>query len=303
MALITLARFNNLRSRIATILGTGSGDSGYGQTLPSGISAALTGNPVITNEQHDRTTGLLRGVDMIKYHQLNTAVTVTAPEPANGTLILDSLYTTLETEMTNLESSPNRFRLSTDAAQSTNTEVVNQTIASGWTGSRTHTTTVTFASANDARYFFNAGGEIRFSFQVNYSSGGTVDATKNGRWKNLIDRRVTSGLVYASFGYTATTVSGTGTGSAIGWYDLTTSAQTIFTKIDTGTYSGNDIAITASRNAGSTAITFVTTFNDDGSTGVIDESVSVTFNSYVNSVRATGSYVSVSQPTFGTSSA
>ena len=33
MADITAARLNNLQSRVALILGTGSGDSGYGQTL------------------------------------------------------------------------------------------------------------------------------------------------------------------------------------------------------------------------------------------------------------------------------
>ena len=33
--IITAARYNNLQSRVATILGTGSGDDGYGQTLNS----------------------------------------------------------------------------------------------------------------------------------------------------------------------------------------------------------------------------------------------------------------------------
>ena len=33
--IITAARYNNLQSRVATILGTGSGDDGYGQALNS----------------------------------------------------------------------------------------------------------------------------------------------------------------------------------------------------------------------------------------------------------------------------
>ena len=40
MADITAARLNNLQSRIALILGTGSGSSGYGQTLASAPVAA-----------------------------------------------------------------------------------------------------------------------------------------------------------------------------------------------------------------------------------------------------------------------
>lgn len=308
---ITVTRFNNLRNRIATILGTGSGDSGYGQTLPSGIASTVSAGASITANNHGRgasgvpatTGGLLEGVERIKRHQTNTGVTVTLPEPAVGTSILNSLYDTLESEMSTLETAANKFRLSSNTAQSTNTEVRADTIPANWNTSRTHTVTVTFASANDARYFFNAGGEIRFSYQVNYSTGGTVDGTKNGRWKNLIDRRVTGGLTSVNFGYTGTSANVGTPATGTGWYDLTAGAAAtqIFTRVDTGTYSGNDITITAAKNAGSTALTFVIRFNDDGTFGGTppgDESVTVTFNSYVNSYRATGNYVQVAQPTF-----
>ena len=33
--IITAARYNNLQSRVATIMGVGSGDDGYGQNLSS----------------------------------------------------------------------------------------------------------------------------------------------------------------------------------------------------------------------------------------------------------------------------
>jgi hypothetical protein len=309
---ITVLRFNNLRNRIATILGIGSGDSGYGQTLPSGINSTLTSGTSITANHHSRgaagvpatTGGLLEGVERIKRHQVNTSVTVTLPEPATGSSILDSLYSTLETEMSTLETSANRFRLSTNSSQSTNTEVRNDTIPANWNTSRTHTVTVTFADANSARYFFNAGGEIRLSYEVNYSSGGTVDGTKNGRWKNLIDRRVAGGLSSINFGYTGTSANVGTPATTIGWYDLTAGAAAtqIFNRIDTGTYSGNDLTITAAKNAASTVLTFVIQFNDDGTFGANppgDELVTATFTSYVNSFRATGNHVQVAQPTFG----
>ena len=38
--IITAARYNNLQSRVATIMGTGSGDEGYGQSLNSSQVAA-----------------------------------------------------------------------------------------------------------------------------------------------------------------------------------------------------------------------------------------------------------------------
>jgi hypothetical protein len=316
---ITLVRFNNLRNRVATILGNGSGDSGYGQTLPSGISAALTGTQVVNASHHGRgaagvpatTGGLLEGVERIKRHQVNTGVTVTLPEPGGATLgttattILDSLYATLESEMSTLETASNKFRLSTNAAQSTNTQRVNQNIPASWNTSRVHTFTFNWGSADAARHFFNTGGQIILSWEVNYSSGGTVDGTKNGRWKNLIDRRVPGGLTSVVFGYTSTT-SNTGTpATTIGWYDLTpgAAATQIFTRVDSGTYSGNDITINANKLASNAEMTFQTFFNDDGVFGNTppgDEQVTVTFNSYVNVLQATGNHVAVPIPAIAT---
>jgi hypothetical protein len=225
-----------------------------------------------------------------------------------ATTILDSLYTTLESEMSTLETAVNKFRLSTNASQSTNTQVVDQTVAANWNTVRTQTTSVTFASADAARHFFNTGGQIILSFQVNYSTGGTVDGTKNGRWKNLIDRRVAGGLSSIVFNHTATTAPIGSPATGTGWYDLTAgaAATTIYTRVDTGTYSGNDIAITVAKNAGSTALTFITQFNDDGTFGTTppgDELVTATFSSYVNTLRATGNHIAVPQPSFGSSSA
>ena len=43
--IITAARYNNLQSRVATVMGTGSGDDGYGQTLNSAqVAASATVN-------------------------------------------------------------------------------------------------------------------------------------------------------------------------------------------------------------------------------------------------------------------
>ena len=44
MALVTAERYNNLRQSVFSVLSTGAGDSGYGQTLTS--SAVSTGNLV-----------------------------------------------------------------------------------------------------------------------------------------------------------------------------------------------------------------------------------------------------------------
>ena len=49
MADITAARLNNLQSRIALILGTGSGTSGYGQTV---VSSQVNNTSDIVDADH-----------------------------------------------------------------------------------------------------------------------------------------------------------------------------------------------------------------------------------------------------------
>ena len=49
--IITAARYNNLQSRVATIMGVGSGDDGYGQNLSSSqvaVTAIVNANDMQT---------------------------------------------------------------------------------------------------------------------------------------------------------------------------------------------------------------------------------------------------------------
>ena len=65
--IITAARYNNLQSRVATIMGTGSGDDGYGQSLNS----SQVGASDVINATHMSTlyTDIANG----RVHQTGTA--------------------------------------------------------------------------------------------------------------------------------------------------------------------------------------------------------------------------------------
>ena len=109
--IITAARYNNLQSRVATILGTGSGDDGYGQALNSnqvGVSTNITASHMST-----LYTDIANG----RVHQTGTAPSEIAII-TQGSTILDSdtvnkkgvaqfenLTTTLENEKFQIHSS------------------------------------------------------------------------------------------------------------------------------------------------------------------------------------------------------
>lgn len=280
---ILASDYNAIQTNVANVLGVGSGNTGYGQTVSS--SQVSIGNTITASQMQNLKTDL----DKIAYHQNNAAST--APGVVAGGSITASDWTTYSSQATSL--SGTRFTLS--SSQATATDGVTPTM-SGWNGVRTHSVTVTFATANDARYFFNAGGEIRVMPSI---SGQT--SLKGNAWNSIF-----TSVGTAKFGYAATTAGVAG--SSIGWYNLTNSNQTILTYTSSGsTYVNNVFSITAScnvanNNTGTASILYLTiTYNDGGGyyTGLntIDENVDGTTTSRVQHYRATGSYVAVTAPT------
>jgi hypothetical protein len=97
----------------------------------------------------------------------------------------------------------------------------------------------TFAGGDEARFFFNAGGKLR----INFTNAKTNDTGKDASVDALI-----AALGNLDIGATVSTRSGSGetltaNGLALGYYDLTTSYQTVIHLTeDSGDYSG-DIAV------------------------------------------------------------
>jgi hypothetical protein len=136
----------------------------------------------------------------------------------------------------------------------------------------TFTNTVTFASADAARYFFNAGGRIKIDVSKT-STGATGDPEWNDLANTLCgDIFITGGdytQTIAGTAYTGTTkIGGTGTPNTLatttGWFDLTAgAAATIVYKqfADTAPYTANFIQHSIAKNAGSTVLTITTVWS------------------------------------------
>ncbi len=296
---IEAAQYNDLQSRINTIMGVGSGQNGYGQTLAS--AQVLTGNTVTAAQMDNLRTD----INKANNHQAgsdanigNIAVGQIIGANASGTDVSSlSLsthgYNDYDAAVTLITT--NKFLI--DSGQGTLTSIDSSSRPTSWSNEVQHVFTVDFGSANNARFYFNTGSDFRMSLAITGQSG-----SKSNTWASILS---TMGTV--TFNYNTTTQSGSGgTSAGLGWYDMTTSYQQIFTQgVGSGVYSENNVKINARKNSASSTLQFQIRIIDadvgDQQPGYlpgpgIDESVNGTISSSVQSFRATGSNVSVSIP-------
>ena len=310
--IISAARYNTIQGRIAALLGPGSGDKGYNNTV---ASYAV---PVSDEVTVDHMSNLKTDYTKLYVHMFGTLPGGLIAQDVNTRvvsgetgLVWDDLYAEYESTITNLES--NRFLIDADYAALESTSV-NSTRTTVWGGSAlpqsiTHEFTVTFASENARRGFFNAGGEIRFAASLTHSLGPTdPDYQKTVDWQSMFAAMQTVKFAYTStnsynLNSTPTDVSddsinGAGVGTSIGNLDLTTSYQTIYTKTGSATYVDNEYTIKAKLDSTS-KIRFLITFQDDANgTGGADERVNGTVVSTISHLRADGSYVNNPAPSY-----
>lgn len=249
--LISATDYNNIRTTAIALIGTGrtpeltyfyDASHGYGQTIVS--SEVLAGNQV-TKAQWDA----------LRYDLYNILIHQTGSTPSIVQVVVGQViaygagnpnnqYSTLaDTAKTN------RFDLGsgqfvTDALASTST-------SSSWYQSRSTTATVTFGTAEEARFFFNSGGKIRFSSS---RTGGTSGIQQNTAWSNLL-----SSAGAQPFGAST---------SGIGFYNLTTSYQQFYSLSASSPYSANNWKLEArsdvanNSNGTATVVTFRITWSD-----------------------------------------
>ena len=143
--------------------GTGSGNYGLGQTHIGTVDAEST---TITAAQFNT---LLTAIDNIANHTNDTMTARTAVAAGDTIAIKSNLEADLATLAASVNSgSPNATAIgSNQVGQSTNSSTFNDT--------STIERSVTFASADTMRHFFNAGGKIRCVM----SAEGSVDGDKD----------------------------------------------------------------------------------------------------------------------------
>ena len=189
----------NVSGQINSILATGNGNAGYGQS--SFASNVSTGNKV--NASNWST--LVTNINVVRKHQSGAGYSnLTVPASTNKISFISSLDSTLTDAYTN--------RLTATATGSTTTGTNDVYSASGGTNGAAFTmfrdVNVSFASANAARYFFNAGGRLAFYFSA-------VSNYAQARSDNARDLINAIGGITAYTGYTNSGRTGSG-------YTLTT---------------------------------------------------------------------------------
>lgn len=277
----------NANANLNDIWNVGATDKGWGQTV---VSNPVAGSVVTATQWATLVNNI-----STSSAQTGTAITSrTAPVAGNTINILAAL----NTDLTNLTT--NRGNAAASGTEfGTFSGTTSKTSATGSGGSAwtiTFTHTITFPSANQARYFWNAGGLVRI--QYGKSSTGTdhdPDWNQLAGWAGSIflSGRVNSASqTIAGQAYTGTTrLSGSGgtqttLTTTTGWYNLVGSPTTIFQlNNSTSPYSPEFIRTTATATS-STVLTLVTTWSDDG-TGTPGTSANISGGTATNSPSTT----------------
>lgn len=255
-------------NNINAIWSTGSGDKGWGQTAIAQVSVGGT----VTATQWATLVANLATAGQ----QTNSTLTSrTQPVAGNTIAILANVATDINTITNNRGNAAASGTTIGTFSGTTSKTTATGSGASAWTITFTHT--VTFPSADQARYFFNAGGLTKIMFGKT-STGTDHDPDWNtlaGQCGNVfLGGYVNSQTAnIAGTSYTGTTrIGGTGgtqttLATTTGFYQLTTTPVTIFQLNDAaGPYTGGFIRVQGSVNSNTTptVLTLTTLWNDPG---------------------------------------
>lgn len=265
--------YNVIRNKITRVMGVGVGQLGYGQTVYS--SDVATGNQITAAHWN-----LLRyDIFNARVHQEGTAPTISTASPGSvitfGSAHPNNQYDT----QANLANS-NKFNIGAGQFAIDSGTSVNRTTS--WLNSVSCTCTVTFGTAERARWFFNSGGKIRFTS----SRIGGTSSPQNAAWSSLL----------ASAG---TVEFGAATPTLLNFYSLTSSPTTFYTRMPSSPYAGNSYTLRAScdiannNNGGATILTFTAIWQDSyvttsPTTPAFPDNVDGTLSLTVDELRASG---------------
>lgn len=288
---VRAADYNSIQGKVSLVMGAGSGSYGYGQALSS--AQVNVGDSILVSQWSNLRTDLLKA----RQHQLGT------DQSSNLTITTTSLVVSeaIRLQYDEMADTITTDRLTVAANQGSLENVITPyQRTSAWNGTLTHICTITFSNVDQARYFFNAGG----NFQISADRSGGNSGYKNQTWSLMFSQM---GII--SVGANTATVTGSGTISSIGYYGLTGSNQLLFRKqAPSGVYAENDYFIYARTAAGGAQIVFEMVFEDEDagdqnnpSPGyppgpAQDENVDGTLTSTVQMFRPSGSNVSITAP-------
>jgi hypothetical protein len=294
--------YNSIRQKVISLLGAGTAQRGYGQAI---VSSSVTAGNQITKAQWDALRIDILNIFLHQTGQYPPIVTLAplavidagAGHPATN---YNTLTDTAVLGKFNIGPGQSTLLVPTITGQ-TSPGTISRT--GSWSSQSRCTLTVTFSNANDARYFFNTGGKIRFSS----SRTGGAGTQQNGSWTNLLNTTV------GTFSF------GADTPEIINYYSLTTSYQQVYSASASSSYANNSYRIEAlcncsestNQNGTATTITFRFTWQDNytdpGPTIAPPDLVDGTLSLTTNELKAQGVMLpsgtfTVTSPTYSISS-
>ena len=281
----TTGTYTSTPSNLAFVWGVGNGQSGYGQdvSLISTVTVAST----ITATQW---SGLVFTLNRALGHQGGSAAQLATG--SNIGIVAGATITAFANVATAITTvNTNRLNFNSTRGATTTGSNFDATFS---TSTFTQTITVTFGSADQARYFFNSGGRLSLVF----SPSGLTDNPKEQSYTDLMNAVGTLHLDALTSTRTGTGETLSINGLAIGYWDLTTSDQTILRLTsDNSTYTGNTLEVrhrvagAAGTNGGlGTQIVYSIVYTD-GADEAFDDAVSGTFRHRIDIVRPNLTYL------------
>jgi hypothetical protein len=229
---ILRADYNAIRDKLVAVLGSGSGNIGWGQQSRIQSTAVAESNKVTINEWANLRYDVINAYKHIFGSNPTTAVVsenqtiryTTNFTPDTGSLdVPQRQYDVWADTIT-----ANRFTVA--AGESATTGVLSQSRTGTWLTQCVCTIQIFWPNSNEARYFFNSGGQIR----VSASRAGGVSSGQNTAWTSLLSSAGTQLFGGANPG------SGTFPSDGSNWYRTTSGFQTYYTATSSSPYGSNN---------------------------------------------------------------
>jgi hypothetical protein len=288
--LILATDYNVIQSKIASVMGEGSGTKGYGQTIASSQVGQFA--KITASQWNNLRNDILRA----RQHQTGQDMTSNLIVAGPSTTIADAQRDALLGMAIDAENPANYLVSPPPATELARSNLVAEQVRTQkWNGRITQTIDIIWPTADDARYFFNTGGNIEFTSTFSPS----VPGLKGISWSTLLQNMGTF-----RFNFDRVFTTGSAFTGPDGFYELTTIPVIIAQKeTSSSAYIPNEYYITARVNSTLAnerrILTFVINWDDrsvappstpDPGFG-IDEDVEGTLTSRVQVVRSINNVV------------
>lgn len=295
---ILASDYNTIQTKIARVLGstTADGDYGYGQTV---LSGQVDTTKTITVAQWNN---LRLDIAKARSHQTGSDESLNLTEPTSAKKVSESIRLAYAT----MADSATSNRLTCASGRALEADIIPVVVRNTqWNGTISHMVQVNFASYDEARYFFNAGGEIRFSAVANGGQTSVVNS-KDWTWSQMF-----SDMTQIRFGAYQVTCADSSATSIVtpdaGFFYMNTTSRIIYNKAAPvySVYSVNDYFLYARfTDATKKQLEFIVQLADSATTSnpswpaySVDENITANVYSYCKALYPTGSgQVTISPP-------